>query len=114
VFYPNDNFRAIYDEVSSLIEDFTVPLATDLEMQKMTSISLAEDRLTAVLFHKDDISLSYRVLSNDERFKEEITFIRMKDPEPDVMAKFHLKKLPALFVMSKDTGNSTEADSELK
>ena len=40
VFHPTDNFRGIYDEVSSLIEDFTVPLADDHEMQKMTSIAL--------------------------------------------------------------------------
>jgi hypothetical protein len=30
VFYPQHTFRNIYDEISSLIEDFTVPLANDM------------------------------------------------------------------------------------
>ena len=102
VFHPTDSFRGIYDEVSGLIEDFTVPLADDHEMQKITSIALKEGRLIAVLFHKDDISLSYRVLSNDDKFKEQITFIRMKNPPPDVMQKFQVKRLPSLFIMTVD------------
>jgi hypothetical protein len=68
-----------------LIDDFTVPLVNDIEMQKLTTHALEEDSFIAVLFHKDEISLSYRVLSNDERFKEEITFFRMKNPEPSVL-----------------------------
>ena len=112
VFHPTDNFRIIYDEISSLIEDFTIPLASDKEMQKITSIALKEGRFISVLFHKDDISLSYRVLSNDDRFKEEMTFIRMKNPPPDVMQKFSVKKLPSLFIMTVDDSNSTEEESE--
>jgi len=41
IFHPTDTFRTIYDEISSLIEDFTVPLANDQEMQKMTSLVLS-------------------------------------------------------------------------
>lgn len=40
VFYPSDDFRTIYDEISSLIEDFTVPVSNDMEMQQLTSIHL--------------------------------------------------------------------------
>jgi hypothetical protein len=69
IFYSNSNFRSIYDEISGLIEDFTVPLSSDMEMQQLTSIALNEGRFVAILFHREDISLSYRVLSNDERFK---------------------------------------------
>ena len=29
VFHPSDTFRTIYDEISELIEDFTVPMAND-------------------------------------------------------------------------------------
>lgn len=29
IFYPSDNFRTIYDEISGLIEDFTVPVSDD-------------------------------------------------------------------------------------
>lgn len=105
VFHPSDNFRTVYDEISNLIEDFTIPLASDMEMQKITSIALKEGRFIAALFHKDDISLSYRVLSNDDRFKEEISFIRMKNPPPDVMQKFQVKKLPSLFIMTVDDSN---------
>ena len=97
-----------------MIEDFTIPLSDDKEMQKMTSLSLKEERLIAVLFHQDEISLSYRVLSNDERFKEAITFMRMKDPAPEVLAKFQVKKLPSLFVMTVDDSNTTETKPETK
>ena len=88
IFYANNNFRDIYDEISSLIEDFTVPLSSAMEMQQLTAISLGEGRFVAILFHKEDISLSYRVLSNDDRFKEGLDFFRMKDPTLDVMKQF--------------------------
>lgn len=81
-----------------------------MEMQKITSIALKEGRFIAALFHKDDISLSYRVLSNDDRFKEEISFIRMKNPPPDVMQKFQVKKLPSLFIMTVDDSNQTKEE----
>lgn len=110
IFYTNNNFRDIYDEISSLIEDFTVPLSSAIEMQQLTAISLGEGRLVAVLFHKDDISLSYRVLSNDDRFKEGLDFFRMKDPTPDVMKQFELKKLPSLLVMVVDKSNDTQPE----
>lgn len=71
-------------------------------MQQLTAISLGEGRFVAVLFHKEDISLSYRVLSNDERFKEGLDFFRMKDPPADVLSQFQLKKLPALLVLVVD------------
>ena len=79
-------------------------------MQQLTAISLGEGRLVAVLFHKDDISLSYRVLSNDDRFKEGLDFFRMKDPTPDVMKQFELKKLPSLLVMVVDKSNDTQPE----
>jgi hypothetical protein len=34
----------------------------------------------------------------------------MKDPDAEVMEKFHLKKLPALLVMIVDNENKTKAD----
>lgn len=81
-------------------------------MQKLTTHALEEDSFIAVLFHKDEISLSYRVLSNDERFKEEITFFRMKNPEPSVLQRFKIKKLPTLLVMNKDYTNATITDKD--
>jgi len=30
IFYSNNDFRSIYDEISGLIEDFTVPLSSDM------------------------------------------------------------------------------------
>jgi hypothetical protein len=42
------------------------------------------------------------MLSNDEKYKKDIVFFRMKDPNPAVMEKFHLKKLPALYIMEND------------
>ncbi len=102
VFSPRDSFRNIYDEIESLVEDFTVPLANDAEMQKLTSIPLLEGKFIAVLFHEDEISLSYRVLSNDENYKKDIVFFRMKHPEAGVLEKFQIKKLPALYIMEND------------
>lgn len=60
-------------------------MANDVEMQKLTSIPLMEGKFIAVLFHEDDISLSYRVLSNEEKYKKDIVFFRMKDPESAVL-----------------------------
>ncbi len=69
----------------------------------------------AILFHKDEISLSYRVLSNHEKFKNDIVFFRMRDPAPDVLGKFQLKKLPALLIMTSDPENqTTPTEEELK
>lgn len=47
-------------------------------MQKLTSLPLQEGKFVAVLFHEEDISLSYRVLSNNEKFKNDIVFFRMR------------------------------------
>lgn len=38
----------------------------------------------------------------------------MKDPAPDVLAKFQLKKLPALFIMTTDKSEPTEAETKKK
>lgn len=83
-----------------------------MEMQQLTSITLGEGRFVAILFHKDDISLSYRVLSNDERFKEGLDFFRMKDPPAEVIKQFSLKKLPALLVMIVDEDNNTKPEKQ--
>jgi hypothetical protein len=71
-------------------------------MQKLTSLPLQEGKFVAVLFHEEDISLSYRVLSNNDKFKNDIVFFRMKEPEESVLTKFQIKKLPALYVMTND------------
>jgi hypothetical protein len=84
-------------------------------MQKMTSLPLEEGRFVAILFHREEISLSYRVLSNHEKFKNDIVFFRMRDPSPDVLSKFQLKKLPALLIMASDPENqTTPTEEELK
>lgn len=37
--------------------------------------------MVAVLFHTEDIPIAYRVISNEDRYKEGITFFRIKDAE---------------------------------
>lgn len=73
-----------------------------MELQQLTAIALNEGRFVAILFHREDISLSYRVLSNDEKFKEGLDFFRMKNPEEEVLRSFNIKKLPSLLVMTRD------------
>lgn len=110
VFYANNNFRAIYDEISGLIDDFTVPLSSEMELQQLTAIALNEGRFVAILFHKEDISLSYRVLSNDDKFKQGLDFFRMKNPEPEVLQSFNIRKLPSLLVMIRNDENQTKPE----
>jgi hypothetical protein len=114
IFSPKDSFRNIYDEIAGLIEDFTVPLSNDAEMQKLTSIPLLEGKYIAVLFHEEEISLSYRVLSNDDNYKKDIVFFRMKNPEQSVLEKFHIKKLPALYIMENDLEGEGDKDKKKK
>lgn len=38
----------------------------------------------------------------------------MKDPAPEVLAKFQLKKLPALFIMTTDNSQPTEHQAKKK
>lgn len=99
----------IVKEVSAMIEDFSVTIASDLEMQRLTSLSLREKKPAAVLFHSEDPSLSFRVLSNDEIYKDHIAFFRFKNPEEEVMKKFQLKKLPTLMVMYLDDSQPDKA-----
>jgi hypothetical protein len=43
-----------------------------------------------------------------------MVFVRMKNPDDEVTKKFQLKKLPALFVMSKAEDNATVAEPTKK
>jgi hypothetical protein len=38
----------------------------------------------------------------------------MKNPEPSVLARFKIKKLPTLLVMNKDYTNATKTDKPAK
>ena len=68
----------------------------------MSSIHLQDDKFVALYFHSKQIPLTYKVVSNDPEFQEEVAFFRMKDPERDVMEQYQIKKLPALIVMIVD------------
>jgi hypothetical protein len=37
-------------------------------MQKMTGIPLQENKFVAVIFHRDEIPLPYKVISNDDHY----------------------------------------------
>lgn len=65
-----------------MIDDFTVPLADEVEMQQLMSIHLKEEKLVAILFHEKEKSLAYKIISNDDHLEEHIAFFRMKDPKP--------------------------------
>lgn len=96
-----------------MIEDFSGTLSSDLEMQRLTGIALRDKKLVTVLFHSEAPSLVYRVLSNDESYKESIYFYRFKDPEPEVLKKFQIKKLPTTLVMYMDeAAEETEPKSD--
>ena len=86
-------------------------MADDMDMQRQTSLPLSEGKLIAVLFHDEDISLSYRVLSNHQDYKKDIVFFRMKNPDPSVSQKFGIKKLPTLLVMQNDPTAAAEEDA---
>ena len=92
----------IHHEISSMIEDFTLTISSDLEMQRLTGQTLREKKPTTVLFHDEDPSISYRVLSNDDTYKDHLVFFRYKNPDAEVKKKFQLKKLPTLMVMYMD------------
>lgn len=83
-----------------------------MELQQLTAIALNEGRFVAILFHKEDISLSYRVLSNDEKFKEGLDFFRMKNPEEEVLQSFNIRKLPSLLVMTRNEENQTKPEQK--
>ena len=82
IFYKNDHYHDMKKEISTTIDDFTVPLSDELEAQQMTSIAIQDGKFVVILFHDREISMSYRILSNDDTFKEELTFFRYKDPSP--------------------------------
>jgi hypothetical protein len=52
-----------------MLDDFSISVSDDIEMQKLTSIALREQKLASILFHKNDASVFYRVLSNMEKYK---------------------------------------------
>ena len=71
-------------------------------MQKHTGIHLQDQKFVAVFFHDEEIPLSYKLISNDKIFDEEVTFFRMKNPDSQIAEQFSIKKLPALIVMMID------------
>lgn len=46
--------------------------------------------------------MSYKVISNDAKYQNDIAFFRMKDPEKEVVEQYQLKKIPALIIMMID------------
>ena len=100
-FFEQSTLEEIVHEVSAMIEDFSITLSSDLEMQRLTGLTLRERKPATVLFHSEDPSLGYRVLSNDDAYKDHLVFFRYKNPDA-VKKKFQLKKLPTLMVMYMD------------
>lgn len=114
IFSRRDDFDTIQAEIDSMIDDFTVTLSSEMEMQKMTGIPLQEGKFVAVLFHEKDIDLSYKVISNDNAFEEDVAFFRMRNPEESVMTQFQIQKLPALIVMMIDGEQAEPTEEEKK
>lgn len=46
--------------------------------------------------------MPYKIISNDDIFEEDVTFFRMRNPDPQVMEQFQIQKLPSLIVMMVD------------
>lgn len=46
--------------------------------------------------------MSYKILSNDAKYQDDIAFFRMKDPEREIVEQYQLKKIPALIIMIVD------------
>ena len=112
VFSPKETFEDIHREVDSIVEDFSLPISNFLEMQRLTGIHLQDEKYVAVFFHTEEVPLSYKVIADDSRFKEDIAFFRMRDPEPQVLEQYQIKKLPALVVMIADKEAPQEAPTE--
>ena len=71
-------------------------------MQKHTGIHLQDEKFVVVLFHDEKIPLSYKIISNDDIFDDDLVFFRMRNPDPEVIQQFQVKKIPSLFVMMID------------
>ena len=52
IFYKRDTVDSIQEEIDSMIDDFTVPLSSEKELQQMTGLPLREGKFVAVLFHE--------------------------------------------------------------
>ena len=46
--------------------------------------------------------MPYKIISNDDIFEEDLTFFRMRNPGPQIMEQFSIKKLPSVIVMMLD------------
>ena len=52
IFFKRDTVDSIQEEIDSMIDDFTVPLSSEKELQQMTGLPLREGKFVAVLFHE--------------------------------------------------------------
>ena len=68
----------------------------------MTS-TLQEDKIPVVMFHNQaESTISYRALSNLNKFAERLKFFSFREPGPDIMKQFSINKLPKLITLMRN------------
>eukprot|EP00825_Cyclidium_porcatum_P040439 TRINITY_DN5111_c0_g2_i5.p1 TRINITY_DN5111_c0_g2~~TRINITY_DN5111_c0_g2_i5.p1 ORF type:complete len:672 (-),score=172.46 TRINITY_DN5111_c0_g2_i5:332-2347(-) len=97
-----DSLEDINSEIDELIIDNTMSV-NEQSLQIKLSQSLQDAKVLLILFHdQEQISLTYRVFSNLEKYKQKFEFLNMKDPSQQIKSQFQITNLPKLVAIFRD------------
>lgn len=91
------------EDISKEISDLTEDLTTSLNPQSLSTFlsgSVTAKRPALVMFHnQDELPLTFRTVTQLEKYKNKINFANFKNAPEQVTAQFNIKSLPALVVI---------------
>lgn len=86
--FTTEKLADIVKEISTLVDDPSVHIADNTNLQAYISTTLTQNQKAVILFYKDRVPLAYKVVADSEFFKEHVSFFKMTDPASAVMQNF--------------------------
>lgn len=109
-FSKTKTLQDITEEVSDLVGDKVIPISAG-EMQGAISNSLVQRRPAFILMYDtNEVSITYRLLSQLSKYQDKLTFAKLKNPGPEVIKHFELTKLPALLAVLYEASPDDEVE----
>lgn len=110
VFPKTATLQEFTQEISDFVGDKVLPISS-MEMQGVITNSLARRRPAFImLYDTNDVSMTYRMLSQLSKYEDKLTFTKFKNPGPEMVKHFQLDKLPTLMAVLLAGDNPDDVD----
>ena len=106
-------FQEFSQEISDLVGDKLISISA-MEIQGIVTNSLVKRKpVFIMLYDSNEVSLTYRMLSQLSRYEDRITFTKLKNPPPEALRQYQVDKLPSLIVILLENPNADDTDIDL-